>query len=63
MKKIEVGSKVILQGEETPLEVTFVTEEVVEITRNLKVPYIRLYFGKEHKPVYSNKVKEILHDC
>lgn len=59
---LKVGDKVILVGEETPLQITHITTEIVQIHRTLKVPFIRLYFDTNHKPVYSNKVKEIIRD-
>lgn len=59
-RKIIVGDKVLLAGESKPLKVTHITEEDVKITRTLTVTYTRLYFDKEHKPVYMHKVKEII---
>lgn len=60
IKEIKVGDMVLLEGETVPQKVTYITTEIVEITRTLKVPYIRLYFDRNHKPVYSHKVKEII---
>lgn len=59
-KKVKVGDKVLLFTDLKPFKVTYITEEVVQITRNLTVTYTKLYFGKEHKPVYLHKVKEII---
>ena len=59
-RKIKIGDNVLLYGETKPLKVTHITEENVRVTRTLTVTYTRLYFDKEHKPVYMHKVKEII---
>lgn len=65
LKKIKKGDRVRLfkqfrrKGDEI-LTVTDVKVEKVKIKNNLIVDFVRVYFGKEHNPVYSWKIKEII---
>lgn len=67
LKQIKKGDRVRLfkqfrRKEDEILTVTDVKVEKVMIRKSWIVDFVRVYFGKEHNPVYSWKIKEIVED-
>lgn len=67
LKQIKKGDRVRLfkqfrRKEDEILTVTDVKVEKVMIRKSWIVDFVRVYFGKEHNPVYSWKIKEIIED-
>lgn len=67
LKQIKKGDRVRLfkqfrRKEDEILTVTDVKVEKVMIRKSWVVDFVRVYFGKEHNPVYSWKIKEIVED-
>lgn len=65
LRKIKRGDQVRLfkqfrKKEDEILTVTDVKVEKVKIKSEWTVDFVRVYFGKEHSPVYSWKIKEII---
>lgn len=67
LRKIKKGDHVRLfkqfrRKSDEILTVTDVKTEKVMIRKSWVVDFVRVYFGKEHNPVYSWKIKEIVED-